>query len=191
MCLRAPHPRPPVVKRLTSSPPCAAPRLAGGRRSWCRPSTVSLTRATPKTPAARSACARRWGRYHHAFRLGSHRSPPSMTGSEVPSRRLRSRPRATTATAISSWRRSSPCCCARTSSGRRRAARYGGFVIFGAGNLFFPISYIFGDVLTEVYGFARARKVIWAGFGAMIFATIMGQVIIHLPPEPPRAVQRA
>ena len=53
---------------------------------------------------------------------------------------------------------------------------------FGAGNIFFPISYIFGDILTEVYGFARARKVIWAGFGAMIFATIMSQVIIHLPP---------
>src|SRR4030095_5443831 len=34
-------------------------------------------------------------------------------------------------------------------------------LVFGAGNLFFPISYIFGDVLTEVYGYARARKVIW------------------------------
>jgi hypothetical protein len=57
-------------------------------------------------------------------------------------------------------------------------------VTFGAGNLFFPISYIFGDVLTEVYGFARARKVIWAGFGAMIFATIMGQFVIHAPADP-------
>jgi uncharacterized integral membrane protein (TIGR00697 family) len=55
---------------------------------------------------------------------------------------------------------------------------------FGAGNVFFPISYIFGDVLTEVYGYARSRKVIWAGFGAMIFAAIMAQVIIHLPPNP-------
>ena len=45
-----------------------------------------------------------------------------------------------------------------------------GPVTFGAGVLFFPISYIFGDILTEVYGYARARKVIWAGFGAMIFA---------------------
>jgi uncharacterized integral membrane protein (TIGR00697 family) len=52
---------------------------------------------------------------------------------------------------------------------------------FGAANVFFPVSYIFGDVLTEVYGFARSRKVIWAGFGAMIFAALMGQVIIHLP----------
>ena len=39
-----------------------------------------------------------------------------------------------------------------------------GTFIIGAGALFFPISYVFGDVLTEVYGYARARKVIWAGF---------------------------
>jgi len=57
-------------------------------------------------------------------------------------------------------------------------------LIFGAGNLFFPISYIFGDVLTEVYGYARSRRVIWAGFGALAFATFMGQVIIHMPPNP-------
>jgi uncharacterized integral membrane protein (TIGR00697 family) len=55
---------------------------------------------------------------------------------------------------------------------------------FGAGNLFFPFGYIFGDVLTEVYGYARARKVIWAGFGAMLFATGMAWVIVHLPPSP-------
>ena len=57
-------------------------------------------------------------------------------------------------------------------------------VTFGAGNLFFPIGYIFGDVLTEVYGFARARKVIWAGFGAMIFATVMGLFVVHAPTDP-------
>jgi uncharacterized integral membrane protein (TIGR00697 family) len=55
---------------------------------------------------------------------------------------------------------------------------------FGAGNLFFPLGYIFGDVLTEVYGYARARKVIWAGFGAMLFATLMAWVLVHLPPSP-------
>jgi uncharacterized integral membrane protein (TIGR00697 family) len=55
---------------------------------------------------------------------------------------------------------------------------------FGAGNLFFPLGYIFGDVLTEVYGYARARKVIWAGFGAMVFATLMAWVIVHMPPSP-------
>jgi uncharacterized integral membrane protein (TIGR00697 family) len=58
---------------------------------------------------------------------------------------------------------------------------FGFALIFGAGNVFFPISYIFDDVLTEVYGYAQARKVIWAGFGAMLFATIMGQVITYLP----------
>jgi hypothetical protein len=57
-------------------------------------------------------------------------------------------------------------------------------ITFGAGNIFFPISYIFGDVLTEVYGYARSRKVIWAGFAAMIFATIMGLAVIHLRPDP-------
>jgi hypothetical protein len=57
-------------------------------------------------------------------------------------------------------------------------------ITFGAGNIFFPISYIFGDVLTEVYGYARSRKVIWAGFGAMIFASLMGQIVIHLPADP-------
>ncbi len=61
---------------------------------------------------------------------------------------------------------------------------FGSLLVFGAGNIFFPISYIFGDVLTEVYGYARARKVIWAGFGAMIFATIMSQVVIALPSNP-------
>ncbi len=52
---------------------------------------------------------------------------------------------------------------------------------FGAGNLFFPISYIFGDILTEVYGYARSRKVIWAGFGAIIFASFMSYIVINLP----------
>jgi uncharacterized integral membrane protein (TIGR00697 family) len=60
----------------------------------------------------------------------------------------------------------------------------GATLVFGAGNLFFPISYIFGDILTEVYGYARTRKVIWAGFAAMIFATAMTQVVIHMPPAP-------
>jgi hypothetical protein len=55
---------------------------------------------------------------------------------------------------------------------------------FGAGNLFFPISYIFGDILTEVYGYARARRVIWAGFFALVFASVMSAIIIGLPPDP-------
>lgn len=67
--------------------------------------------------------------------------------------------------------------------GPGKVCRIWGFS-FGAGNLFFPISYIFGDILTEVYGYARARKVIWAGFGAMIFATLMSQVVLRMPPDP-------
>lgn len=60
---------------------------------------------------------------------------------------------------------------------------YGQF-IFGAGVLFFPISYLFGDILTEVYGYARSRKVIWAGFGALIFAAFMSFVVVNLPQSP-------
>ncbi|MBA4132554.1 MAG: hypothetical protein C0519_14160 [Hyphomicrobium sp.] len=59
-----------------------------------------------------------------------------------------------------------------------------GAVTFGAGVLFFPISYIFGDILTEVYGYSRARRVIWTGFAALIFAAIMAAVIVALPPAP-------
>src|SRR5215203_6007351 len=56
-----------------------------------------------------------------------------------------------------------------------------GEYIYGAGVLFFPISYLFGDVLTEVYGYARSRKVIWAGFGALIFASLMSLGVTYLP----------
>lgn len=57
---------------------------------------------------------------------------------------------------------------------------YGEYV-YGVGVLFFPISYLFGDILTEVYGYARSRKVIWAGFAALIFASLMSLVITSLP----------
>ena len=59
-----------------------------------------------------------------------------------------------------------------------------GAVTFGAGVLFFPISYVFGDILTEVYGYARARRVIWCGFGALAFASIMATIVVALPPAP-------
>lgn len=59
-----------------------------------------------------------------------------------------------------------------------------GGLTFSAGNLFFPLSYLFGDILTEVYGYARARRVIWAGFVAMGFAAMMAWVVVHLPPAP-------
>jgi len=53
---------------------------------------------------------------------------------------------------------------------------------FGAGILFFPISYFFNDILTEVYGYARSRKVVWAGFAALAFASLMSAVVVGLPP---------
>jgi len=58
-----------------------------------------------------------------------------------------------------------------------------GSITFMAGVLFFPLSYVFGDVLTEVYGYARDRRVVWAGFGALLFASIMAAVIVGLPPS--------
>ena len=57
-----------------------------------------------------------------------------------------------------------------------------GSVTFVAGVLFFPISYIFGDILTEVYGYARDRRCVWAGFAALAFAAFMASVIVALPP---------
>src|SRR5690349_16667721 len=65
--------------------------------------------------------------------------------------------------------------------GAAKRATVGGFT-FGAGVLFFPISYVFGDILTEVYGYARARRVIWSGLTALIFASIMATVVVKLPP---------
>jgi uncharacterized integral membrane protein (TIGR00697 family) len=59
-----------------------------------------------------------------------------------------------------------------------------GPIPFSAGILFFPISYIFGDILTEVYGYARDRRVVWAGFGALVFASFMAWVVVSLPPGP-------
>ena len=59
-----------------------------------------------------------------------------------------------------------------------------GTVVLGAGALFFPISYVFGDILTEVYGYARARRVIWAGFAGLGFASFMAAVVVALPPAP-------
>jgi len=72
--------------------------------------------------------------------------------------------------------------CANLIGAAKRATLFG--FTFGAGVLFFPISYIFGDVLTEVYGYARARKVVWAGFAALAFASFMASVVVWFPPAP-------
>jgi len=55
---------------------------------------------------------------------------------------------------------------------------------FGAGILFFPVSYVIGDILTEVYGYERARRCIWTGFAAMLFMAFMAYVVVALPPSP-------
>lgn len=62
---------------------------------------------------------------------------------------------------------------------------------FGAGILFFPVSYVIGDVLTEVYGYARARRVVWTGFAALLFMAAMAWVVVALPPAPGWADQAA
>jgi hypothetical protein len=59
-----------------------------------------------------------------------------------------------------------------------------GTLTFGAGVLFFPISFIFGDILTEVYGYSASRRVIWAGFAGLAFASFMAWMVVALPPAP-------
>lgn len=65
--------------------------------------------------------------------------------------------------------------------GAAKLATVGGYT-FGAGILFFPLGYVIGDVLTEVYGYARARRCVWAGFVAMLFMALMSWVVVALPP---------
>jgi hypothetical protein len=68
--------------------------------------------------------------------------------------------------------------------GPAKIVQFGELPAFGAGVLFFPISYVFGDILTEVYGYKRARRVIWAGFAGLAFASFMAAVVVALPPAP-------
>lgn len=65
--------------------------------------------------------------------------------------------------------------------GASKLATLGGYT-FGAGIMFFPISYVLGDVLTEVYGYANARRCVWAGFAALLFMAFMSYVVVALPP---------
>ncbi|MEK6541607.1 MAG: queuosine precursor transporter [Pseudomonadota bacterium] len=67
--------------------------------------------------------------------------------------------------------------------GAAKLSQINGYV-FGAGILFFPVSYVLGDVLTEVYGYARARRTIWVGFGAMLFMAFMSWAVVAMPPAP-------
>ena len=67
--------------------------------------------------------------------------------------------------------------------GAAKVSSFGGWE-FGAGILFFPLGYVIGDVLTEVYGYARARRCIWVGFSALLFMAFMSWVVVSLPPAP-------
>ena len=64
-----------------------------------------------------------------------------------------------------------------------KRAMVGGYVI-GCGILVFPISYIFGDVLTEVYGYARSRRVIWIGFACAALTAGLFAISDWMPPDP-------
>lgn len=65
--------------------------------------------------------------------------------------------------------------------GASKLAELGGYT-FGAGILFFPVSYVIGDVLTEVYGYANARRAVWTGFAALLFMAFMSYVVVAMPP---------
>jgi queuosine precursor transporter len=65
------------------------------------------------------------------------------------------------------------------------------FILMDGGNLLFPISYIFGDILVEVYGYAQARRVIWLGFAMNILAAIAFSIVVAMPPAPGWEMQEA
>src|ERR1700712_307007 len=67
--------------------------------------------------------------------------------------------------------------------GAAKLSSVGGFT-FGAGILFFPVSYVIGDVLTEVYGSANARRCVWVGFFALLFMAFMSFVVVAMPSSP-------
>lgn len=64
-------------------------------------------------------------------------------------------------------------------------------VLMDGGNLLFPISYIFGDILVEVYGYAQSRRIIWLGFALNLFAAATFTLVALLPPAPGWPMQDA
>ena len=60
---------------------------------------------------------------------------------------------------------------------------FGVHMAFDAGTLLFPIAYIFGDVLTEVYGYKRSRRVIWAGFACLALSALIFWIVRIMPGE--------
>ncbi|OQA24739.1 MAG: hypothetical protein BWY59_02060 [Verrucomicrobia bacterium ADurb.Bin345] len=67
---------------------------------------------------------------------------------------------------------------------------FGGIDIDG-GTLLFPISYIFGDILVEVYGYARSRRIIWLGFAANALAALVFSLVVALPGAPGWTLQES
>src|SRR5271154_506948 len=65
----------------------------------------------------------------------------------------------------------------------QKICKIGPFIISG-GQLLFPLTYIFGDVFTEVYGYAASRRAIWLGFLANSLLAVMGLITVWLPPAP-------
>jgi uncharacterized integral membrane protein (TIGR00697 family) len=66
----------------------------------------------------------------------------------------------------------------------------GPFILTGA-VLLFPVTYIFGDVVTEVYGYQKARQVIWTGLFANVFMAAYFYLVVHIPPAPGWPLQQA
>ena len=63
----------------------------------------------------------------------------------------------------------------------QKLCRIGPLTLSGA-QLLFPVTYIFGDIFTEVYGYAASRRAIWLGFFASALLSIMGAIAVALPP---------
>lgn len=72
----------------------------------------------------------------------------------------------------------------------QKICAFGPFRVSGA-QLLFPITYIFGDVFTEVYGYGASRRVIWIGFFASGLMAVMGVITVALPPAPEWPNQQA
>ena len=66
-------------------------------------------------------------------------------------------------------------------AGNSKITQIGGLT-FTSGVIFFPVSYLLGDVLTEVYGYSKSRRVIWISFGALVVSAIIVKIMILLPP---------
>ena len=63
--------------------------------------------------------------------------------------------------------------------------------VFAGGILLFPVTYVFGDILTEIYGYARTRQIIWVGFGANVLMAAFLAIVVALPPAPGWELQEA